>query len=123
MEDSYFIGIPVSSKMVKWSMGGTLLFVLLAGCGASPTPLDPRANQMVYYDRDTKQPLVENVSRTIPAIHPKTGQATLVPASYCPECKQWLPSPPIEVRERNPEATRCPKGHALTQDGPWPATP
>lgn len=97
-----------------------LMTLLGAGCGAAAPPADPRANKMVFYDRDTKQPVVENISRTIPAIHPRTGKATLVPASYCATCKAWFPSPPIEVRERNPKAAACPKGHALTVDGPWP---
>ena len=102
--------------MKRFTLFG-LLFVV--GCG-SEVVSDPRSNRMVYYDRDTKQPVVENISRTVPAIHPKTGKATLVPASYCPECRKWFPSPPIEVRERNPQAAVCPQGHRLTLDGPWP---
>ncbi len=75
---------------------------------------------MVYYDRATKKAVVYNTSREMPVNHPQTGKPTLVPASYCSQCKQWFPSPPIEVRQRNPKAVICPKGHALSPDGPWP---
>ncbi len=75
---------------------------------------------MVYYDRATKKPVVYDVGHEFPELHPQTGQRTLVPASYCETCQKWLPSPPIEVRERNPKAAQCPKGHPLTPDGPWP---
>lgn len=75
---------------------------------------------MVYFDRETKRAVVFNVSREMPTLHPNTGRATLVPASYCETCQAWYPSPPIEIRERNPKANQCPKGHQMTLKGPWP---
>lgn len=101
---------------------GVWLLICL-GCGGSPTPVDPRLGKMVYIDQETRLAVVDNVSTQTPAIHPGTGRATLVPASYCKTCQKWLPAPPIEVRERNPAAGKCPKsGDVLTLDGPWPET-
>ena len=113
----------VSSSQPQ-SAAGKLLFVAIValvsvGCGSAPPP-DPHANRMVYYDHATKKAIVYNVSRTTPTLHPQTGKPTLVPACYCAQCKLWFPAPPIEVRQRNPKAVICPKGHALTMDGPWP---
>ena len=117
-------GIAETRGCRKWQRPLASLFVtcgivLAVGCGSAPSP-DPHANRMVYYDRATKKAIVSNISREMPALHPKTGKPTLVPASYCSQCKQWFPSPPIEVRQRNPKAVICPKGHALSPDGPWP---
>ena len=102
---------------VRWCVSFGIM--LAVGCGSAPPP-DPHANRMVYYDRETKKAVVYNVSREMPTLHPLTGRASLVPASYCSQCQKWFPSPPIEVRQRNPKAVICPKGHSLTQDGPWP---
>jgi hypothetical protein len=119
-----FHGIAEYWTCRKWRLGlarSSVAFLMLVtlGCGSAPPP-DPRANRMVYYDRATKTPVVSDISGEIPAIHPQTGKPTLVPASYCPQCQKWFPSPPIEVRQRNPKAAICSKGHSLTQDGPWP---
>ena len=100
-----------------WTVAFGLL--LAVGCGSAPPP-SPRANQMVYYDRATQTAVVYKASRETATIHPKTGKPTLVPASYCWKCQKWFPAPPIEVLQRNPKAAVCPKGHALTPDGPWP---
>ena len=99
----------------------------LAASGCSEAPQPPaaeQANQMVYYDRETKQPVVYNIAREFPAIHPITGKPTLVPASYCSKCQQWHPAPPLEGRERNPDVMQCPKkcGTKMTPTGPWPDT-
>ncbi|MFO1005225.1 MAG: hypothetical protein U0929_04640 [Planctomycetaceae bacterium] len=97
----------------------------VSGCSEAPeSPAAEQANQMVFYDRDTKQPVVYNIAREFPAIHPNTGKPSLVPACYCPKCQKWYPSPPLEVRERNPEVMQCPKkcGTKMTLTGPWPET-
>ncbi len=99
----------------------TLLVV--SGCGEAPTPpAADQTNQMVYYDRVTRKPVVYNIAREFPAIHPATGKPTMVPACYCPKCQKWYPSPPLEIRERNPEVMQCPKkcGAKMTLTGPWP---
>ena len=95
--------------------------LIWGGCGASSPP-DPHAGQMVYFDRTTKQPVVYRIAQEFPVVDPRTGKPTLVPASYCAQCQKWMPAPSIEVRQRNPKAALCPKGHALTLDGPWPET-
>ncbi len=106
-----------SQRLARWLVAFGCLLAL--GCGSAPPP-DPHANRMVYYDRETKSAVVYHISREMPVPHPQTGKPTLVPASYCPQCQKWFPSPPVEVRQRNPQAAICPKGHTLTPDGPWP---
>jgi hypothetical protein len=122
-ENSMFHGIVEYSTYRKWQPDlarSSVAILMLATLGCGSAPPDPKANRMVYYDRETRKAVVSNISQEMPAIHPQTGKPTLVPSSYCPQCQQWFPSPPIEVRQRNPEAAICPKGHALTQNGPWP---
>ena len=100
-------------------MGLVLATLLCAGCGAA-TDSETEPEKMVYFDRETKTAVVYEVAEEFPATHPKTGRRTLVPACYCETCDKWFPAPPIEVRERNPAATQCPKGHQTALDGPWP---
>lgn len=104
-----------------------LIFVALALCCscAAETPADPeRGGQMVYIDTATEQPFVANISREFPALHPDSGERTLIPALYCPTCQKWYPAPPVEVLQRNPAAAKCPKsGDFMTANGPWPTAP
>ena len=79
---------------------------------------------MVYVDTASrkKEAMVMEVADHFPAVHPRTGKRTLMPAMYCPKCAKWHPVPPPEQINRTPQATVCPKtGAALTFDGPWPA--
>ena len=99
----------------------SLLVVLVSSCGSSAPIEDPHAGQMVYIDTATDLPFASNISRETPAIHPDTGKRTLVPALYCATCRKWYPAPPLEALQRNPAASKCPKGHGkLATEGPWP---
>jgi len=56
-----------------------------------------------------------------PAINDHTGQATLVEALYCPECRAWHAAPPPEVMEQQRSGPQCPKtGARLALEGPIP---
>lgn len=109
------------SQWVASALLGFYSLLNLTGCVRHPE-MGNEVARMVYYDRATKQPVVYNAYREYPVVDPRTGEATLVPASYCSTCEVWFPSPPIEVRERNPQSALCPKGHSLDMDGPWPDT-
>jgi hypothetical protein len=92
------------------------LLIVSSGCGEAPPAETPT---MVYYDTETKGPVVAEPSERIPAIHPETGRATLVPAAYCEACDAWHPTPPLEEIQRNPKALSCPKtGQKLSFTGP-----
>jgi len=99
----------------------TLLFTAtLAGCGGSESEPDPKAGKMVYVDTKTGKAFVGDVTGT-PAVHPQTGNRTLMAALYCPKCSIWHAVPPLEEINQIPNATRCPKTRVpLTIDGPWP---
>jgi hypothetical protein len=58
-------------------------------------------------------------SQSGPAINPRTGRATLVPAVYCPACRRWYAAPPADHRPGNPRPLRC-RIHdvEMTSDGP-----
>ncbi len=93
---------------------------MLAGCGGSDPELDPKAGKMVYVDTKTRLAYVGDVTAT-PAIHPQTGNRTLMAGLYCPRCANWHAVPPLDEINQIPNATRCPKTRVqLTVDGPWP---
>lgn len=96
--------------------------VCCAGCGSEEPPAPPPPPQrMVYIDMATMKPLVHDAATSFPAVHPVTGKPTLRPALYCPTCKKWLPTPPIDQVNRQPGAGLCPHDKTpLTTDGPWP---
>lgn len=94
--------------------------VTFAGCGGSETETDTKAGKMVYVDTKTAEAFVGNVTGT-PAVHPQTGDRTLMAALYCPKCATWHAVPPLDEINQIPNATRCPKTRVpLTVDGPWP---
>lgn len=78
---------------------------------------------VVYVDRETQQPVVLEGVVDAPAVNPATGRRTLTPGLYCPQCRTWHATPPLEVLQRNPAARRCPKCQsALNADGPHPTS-
>lgn len=101
-----------------------VILALCFSCAAEAPVETDRVGQMVYLDTATDQPFVANIAREFPALHPDSGQRTLMPALYCPTCQKWYPAPPVEVLQRNPAAAKCPKsGDVMTANGPWPTAP
>lgn len=102
--------------------GIALLGITLIGCGDATVADSQPPQQVVYFDTQTKKPIVAPRSEETPAVHPKTGKRTLQPALYCESCKRWYPAPPLEIRQRNPVAGKCPKcQQPLITDGPMPS--
>lgn len=98
-----------------------VIVISIMGCGRSAEVATEEAPQAVYVDTKTMQAMVCDIVDEPPAVNPKTGQRTLMPALYCPSCRSWHPVPPPDQINRVPGATRCRKtGAALTADGPWP---
>jgi hypothetical protein len=96
--------------------------VALCGCDREGTD-SPVVAEVVYVDQETRQPVVMSGATDAPAVNPATGRRTLMPGLYCPQCKAWHATPPLESLQRNPAARRCPKCQsALTADGPAPPT-
>ncbi len=80
-----------------------------------------RQGRMVYVDTASGGALAMDIAGEFPAIHPRTGKRTLMPALYCPKCGKWHPVPPPDQINRTARAAQCPKtGEPLTPDGPWP---
>ena len=93
----------------------------LVGCGGSSEVDTGEVDQTVYVDTTTMQAMVGPSTDETPALNPKTGKRTLMPALYCPGCLRWHPVPSVDQINRVPDATKCRKtGATLTTDGPWP---
>lgn len=106
----------------------TLLACLLAffttGCSDAPTVESNATTRMVYVDIETKRAVVGDARDDVPAVNAATGRRTLMPGLYCPQCRAWRPTPPLDVAQRTPAALRCPQcGTQMTADGPWPISP
>jgi hypothetical protein len=101
-----------------------LLLVIATLFASSCSAAVPEARvpaEMVFFDVETKQPVVQPVSAETPAVNAATGRRTLLPGLYCRQCREWRPAPPLEVAQRMPAALRCPQCQAaMTADGPVP---
>ncbi len=98
-----------------------VLGVLLAPACSETVPEAQVPAEMVFFDVETKQPVVQQMSADAPAVNAATGRRTLMPGLYCPQCRAWRPAPPLEVAQRTPAALRCPQCQgAMTADGPVP---
>ncbi len=99
-----------------------LLFAGLCGCAEETASQSAAAQQVVYFDVKSKTAIAAPRSSDVPAVNPKTGKRTLMPALYCAKCQRWHAAPPLEIRQRNPAAGKCPKcQQPLIADGPLPA--
>ena len=95
--------------------------LILCGCAPGENESATAVNQMVYVDLQTRDAVVSEQTDVIPAVHPVTGERSLMPGLYCDECEQWHPAPPIDELQRNPDARQCPRCRiAMSADGPWP---
>ncbi|QDU38288.1 hypothetical protein Mal4_26150 [Maioricimonas rarisocia] len=91
----------------------------LTGCSRNRSEADETPATMVYFDTASRETLTLPVGGDVPAAHPETGQRTLVPARYCPDCEHWHASPPLDVLQRDPRSRNCPKcGTPLKDGGP-----
>ncbi len=98
---------------LSWMMG-------LVGCGDSQDAVPPQA---VYFDTASKQAVVFPASGEYPAIHPETGQPTLMPAMHCPQCAAWRQVPPPEQLNRSATPALCPRCRSRLQiEGPLPSS-
>jgi hypothetical protein len=95
--------------------------ILFASSCSEAAPEARVPAEMVFFDVETKQPVVQQVSAEAPAVNAATGRRTLLPGLYCPQCRAWRPAPPLEVAQRTPAALRCPQCQGvMTADGPVP---
>lgn len=97
-----------------------LIIQTCTGCGSSDTSAGADAD-MVYVDTKTFVAVVAPKSGSVPIINPATGQRTLMPGLYCPDCEKWYPVPSPEQINRQKGAALCPKTKTpMIADGPWP---
>jgi len=98
---------------VARAFGGLLALLLLA--------LPPAPTRAVFIDAVTKQVVVTAAATQYPAIHPETGQATLMPAMHCPRCMAWRRVPPPDQLNQRGQALTCAKcKQPLQIEGPLP---
>jgi len=96
-----------------------LLASVMIGCG--PSEDDGKIARAVYIDMATKRPVVADVAKEYPAVHPVTGEATLMPAMHCSKCAQWRQVPPPEQVNQMGQPLQCFRCKtALSPDGPIP---
>jgi hypothetical protein len=106
---------------IGWGLQFAALLPLLAGCGAADAPPAAALPDMLFVDTKTGEAIVAPAATDFPAQNPKTGARTLMPGLYCPECRAWHATPPIEQLNRQAGSATCPKtGALLTPHGPWP---
>lgn len=100
-----------------------VLFVqTCTGCG-SGAPSAGHDADMVYVDTKTFVAVVAPKSGSVPIINPATGQRTLMPGLYCPDCEKWYPVPSPKQINRQKGVALCPKTKMpMIADGPWPET-
>jgi hypothetical protein len=102
----------------------TLLIALVTvsvGCEKSAPPAAAVEETAVYFDTALKEAVLSPRVDEFPAVNPKTGKRTLMPAAWCPGCEAWHAAPPIEEVQRNPKALVCQKtGAKLNPNGPEP---
>ncbi len=106
----------------SWRAALLLLAVLAVGCEQSSAPTaDTAVKEMLYVDTQTGTAVIAPAASELPALHPTTGTRTLMPGLYCPTCRKWYATPPIEQINRIPGAGNCPQHKTpLTLHGPWP---
>jgi len=90
--------------------------------GCSPDGDPPAPTRAVFIDAVTKQVVVTAAAAQYPALHPETGQATLMPAMHCPRCVAWRRVPPPDQLNQAGQALTCAKcKQPLQIEGPLPS--
>jgi len=116
----YCLEWPVAGRWLRrWrhaiALSGTLGLV---GCSETQTP----APESVYFDTASGQAVMFAAGSEYPAVHPETGQPTLLPTMHCPKCNAWRPVPPPEQLNRSAALAVCPKCRGRLQiEGPIPS--
>jgi hypothetical protein len=95
---------------------------MMAGCGEwTSADVESPAREMLFVDTRSGEAVAAPATAHLPAVNPATGKRTLMPGLYCPECRKWRATPPIEEINRQPGAGMCPVHKTpLTPHGPWP---
>ena len=106
-----------------FAVGTAILGGFALGCGGETAATTVK--EAMYIDSKTQATVVAPASTDTPAVHPVTGERTLMPALYCEKCERWHPAPPLETLQRSPGARKCPNcGTDMTAVGPGlPAAP
>jgi uncharacterized protein YbaR (Trm112 family) len=111
-------------RVIHHSCRCWLLTVVLLGIGCGPAvdgTGDAKPKDALFVDTKTGEVIIAPEATQLPALNPNTGTATLLPGLFCPKCRKWYPTPPIEVLNRNPGAASCPEDKTpLNALGPWP---
>jgi hypothetical protein len=98
-----------------------MLLMLAMPLGCSPDGDPPAPTRAVFIDAVTKQVVVTAAAVQYPALHPETGQATLMPAMHCPRCVAWRRVPPPDQLNQAGQALTCAKcKQPLQIEGPLP---
>ncbi len=99
-----------------------MLLMLAMPLGCSPDGDPPAPTRAVFIDAVTKQVVVTAAAAQYPALHPETGQATLMPAMHCPRCVAWRRVPPPDQLNQAGQALTCAKcKQPLQIEGPLPS--
>lgn len=107
---------PLQRPAIGW--WGPAILALAVGCSADPPPAQ---GPVVYVDRTTGEVVVAEPTSQYPAIHPETGEATLMPAMHCQACGAWRRVPTPEQFGLTGGELVCPKcQQKLAIDGPLP---
>ncbi len=102
--------------------GMGLGWLIWSGTGARPAP---KPEPVVFVCRESGE-VFTGTPRPTPAVHPQTGQATLMPGLYDPVKQVWVTGPPLEVQQRAASKPNAAPGKSrLLREGPLPenATP
>ena len=102
-------------------LGGRLAYPVLFG-GSLAIP-DDQLQEIVYVDTESGEAFLLR-ARNSPESHPETGESTLIPGMYCPQCQSWKPVGPLEILQTSRVPQRCPVHRTLMlRDGPLPDSP
>jgi len=108
--------------LVGLIFGGWLISNQLTDGMRSAPVTQEELTDAVFICRESKELFAGKV-RPTPVAHPTTGQPTLVPALYCPQCQQWEIAPGLEQQQRAALVLKCAKTKAeLQRTGPVPAS-
>src|SRR5690606_15223202 len=104
-----------------WNVSFCALTACLSSCERGSDVPSEASAVTVLLDARSSALFTSSEAGGEPAVHPRTGRKTLMPALYCPRCQKWHPVPPVEQLQRSPRARQCPKtGVALVANGPVP---